>query len=505
MKEHRHAPSPFTRVRRSRFFQPLLIAIGLTTFLLYIYRSSSSHYSEPSSSTSGGSTDGPTLTDYSHGGDVAYPPKWDKMAQWQKDLPQHDLNLPYPEGRTGRYLKFSVQIRYLGWNNCLNEMLMNNALAYETGRAYVFNDYWWKHDYYPWPSASANQHDVRTPLNAIISGPTSGMPYDAGDPAPRSVHEDYWELACPPSERVIIKTSEVKKKAKDGEEVIIEGEGSTIWEAWKRKLKSVEGARCVEIVPAPREEDGFPQVFDLWFFGSVHSLSVWDRFRKSPVSRLLKTAGPVNSGIERNAHLFLPVGASSKIGPRDPFERMMAMHVRRGDYKEACNSLAAWNSTYYNWNLLPELPDHFPPPPGGGYGWNTPENIEKYMEHCLPEIPAIVKKARDSRDDYVRTMRGKEGAKKEEVMVDVMYLLTNDRSEWMRELIEALRKDGWANIKTSNDLELDQLQKDVNMAIDMDIARRAAVFIGNGWSSMSSNIVHRRMMDDHDPMGTRFW
>lgn len=358
--------------------------------------------------------------------------------------------------------------------------LMNNALAYDVGRAYVFNDYWWKHDYYPWPSATANQHDVRTPLNAIISGPTSGMPYDAGDPAPRSVHEDYWELACPPSERVIINTREVKKKAGPGEEVIIEGEGSAIWDAWKRKLKSVDGARCVEIVPAPREEDTVPQVFDLWFFGSVHSLSVWDRFRKSPVSRLLKTAGPVNSGIERNAHLFLPVGAASKIGPRDPFERMMAMHVRRGDYKQACDSLAAWNSTYYNWNLLPELPDHFPPPPGGGYGWNTPENIEKYMEHCLPEIPAIVKKARDSRDDYIRTMRAKRGG--EGAMVDVMYLLTNDKSEWMMGLIEALRKDGWKNIKTSNDLELDQLQKDVNMAIDMDIARRAAVFIGNGVS-----------------------
>lgn len=131
MKEHRHAPSPLMRIRRSRFFQPLLIAIGLTTFLLFIYRSTSSSSSSSSSSgTTSASEGGSKLTDYSHGGDVAYPPKWDKMAQWQKDLPQHDLNLPYPEGRTGRYLKFSSQIRYLGWNNCLNEMYVVPSLHY---------------------------------------------------------------------------------------------------------------------------------------------------------------------------------------------------------------------------------------------------------------------------------------------------------------------------------------------------------------------------------------
>ncbi|KAF5327965.1 hypothetical protein D9758_012828 [Tetrapyrgos nigripes] len=37
---------------------------------------------------------------------------------------------------------------------------------------------------------------------------------------------------------------------------------------------------------------------------------------------------------------------------------------------------------------------------------------------------------------------------------------------------------------------------DVNMAVDMDVARRAAVFVGNGWSSFTSNIVYRRLVDD---------
>ena len=35
---------------------------------------------------------------------------------------------------------------------------------------------------------------------------------------------------------------------------------------------------------------------------------------------------------------------------------------------------------------------------------------------------------------------------------------------------------------TTKDLELDQEQKDVGIAVDMEFARRAAVFIGNGVS-----------------------
>jgi hypothetical protein len=64
--------------------------------------------------------------------------------------------------------------------------------------------------------------------------------------------------------------------------------------------------------------------------------------------------------------------------------------------------------------------------------------------------------------------------------LDVLYLLTNEQSDWLENLKEVLRKDGWYTIRTTRDLTLDQEQTDVNMAVDMDIARRAAVFIGNG-------------------------
>jgi len=50
------------------------------------------------------------------------PSKWEKLKQYELDLPQHDLNLPSPEGRNGRYVYFSSQGHGLGWNNQLNEL-----------------------------------------------------------------------------------------------------------------------------------------------------------------------------------------------------------------------------------------------------------------------------------------------------------------------------------------------------------------------------------------------
>ena len=49
------------------------------------------------------------------------PPKWEHLKEWEKNLPQHNLDLPYPEGQNGRYVKFSNQIQYLGWNNLQGE------------------------------------------------------------------------------------------------------------------------------------------------------------------------------------------------------------------------------------------------------------------------------------------------------------------------------------------------------------------------------------------------
>jgi len=49
-------------------------------------------------------------------------PSWKALKQWELDLPQHNLDLPAPEGRNGRYVYFKTQVVGLGWNNQLNEV-----------------------------------------------------------------------------------------------------------------------------------------------------------------------------------------------------------------------------------------------------------------------------------------------------------------------------------------------------------------------------------------------
>ena len=58
------------------------------------------------------------------------PPNHKKLRKWIHDLPQHDLSLPFPEGKNGRYVKFSCQVQQLGWNNVLNEVYVAFYLFY---------------------------------------------------------------------------------------------------------------------------------------------------------------------------------------------------------------------------------------------------------------------------------------------------------------------------------------------------------------------------------------
>ncbi|KAJ7707737.1 hypothetical protein B0H17DRAFT_1156275 [Mycena rosella] len=399
------------------------------------------------------------------------PPTYKKLWTWERNLPQHNLDLPFPEGKNGRFVKFSVQVLRLGWNNCFNEILMNTHLAYMSNRAYVFPPYYWTPDHYPWPRSQFLAREPTTPLNALISGPSVGGSWDEGDKAPRAVSDAWFDVVCPRSERRIINTVDVKPN-------IGWAEGTDIFAHWQKILLEAPES-CIEIVPAPWEVDNFPQVFDLWLWGSNRILSLWESFSKSPTSRLLDTSPIVESAVARNKFLFLSRGPNSTPQPRDPYQRMLAMHVRRGDFSKSCENLARYGSTYYSWNLLPFLPDSFTP-----------------LEEGHPD--RLKKKVRDSRSDYLH-------ASKEHHTLDVLYILTNEHDEWLDQLIAALRKENWETIVTSHQLELDAEQIDVGMAVDMDIARRAAVFIGNGWSSFTSNIVHRRLIEDKPPISCRFY
>ncbi|KAJ6452624.1 hypothetical protein C8R45DRAFT_639454 [Mycena sanguinolenta] len=416
------------------------------------------------------------------------PPKYHALRKWVAALPQHDLSLPFPEGKTGRYVKFSNQAGWLGWNNCFNEVLMNAHLAYISGRGYVFQDYYWAHHHYQWPREQWVEFDPHTPLNAIVSGPVAGGPFEPGDPAPRAIHKLWFEVVCPPHERRYINTTEVKS-------AVAQATGSEVLAHWQRVLRDVP-ERCVEILRPTEEEDSFPQIFDLNLWNSPRVLTLWDSFSQSPVSRLLDASPIARAAVDNNKNLFLPEGlrpphpASHK-----PFERVLAIHLRRGDYEDHCHWMEYINYPFYSWNLFPHLPDRFVPEP------NAPGKGERFLARCWPDVEGVVRKAAEARRDYLAHTTGTGTESKP--MLDVLSVLTNDKSAWLEELKKALQRDGWT-VTTTQDLVLDAEQKDVSMAVDMEIARRAAVFIGNGWSSFTSNIVYQRLLDKRDPITIRF-
>ncbi|KAK7033116.1 Semialdhyde-dh domain-containing protein [Favolaschia claudopus] len=432
----------------------------------------------------GGASD--TVSSYDSGDSVSRlpvgPPTYEKLWRWEKNLPQHNLDLPFPEGKTGRYVKFSNQAHRLGWNNILNELLMNTHLAYMSNRAFVWPSFVWSLTHYPWPPSQRLAEQPVTPLNALISGPSAGSPWDEGDNAPRAISDAWFDIVCPEHERRRINTTDVKP-------YVAGAEGEKVFAFWQKLLLDAPD-KCIEIVPALYQQDNFPQVFDLWLWGTTRILSLWESFSKSPTSRLLGTSPIVESAVARNKYLF---GARAS-GSRDPFQHTLAMHVRRGDYKESCHALASFGSSFYSWNLLPFLPDVFTP-----LGEDHPDRIDEAMAHCAPGVDAVLKKVHDAREDYIRASPSSHRT------LNVLYLLTNEHDEWLDELKASLSKTGWETIVTSHDLELDAEQIDVSMAVDMDIARQAAVFIGNGYSSFSSNIVHRRLVDGKEPISIRFY
>ncbi|KAF8155253.1 hypothetical protein K438DRAFT_1862851 [Mycena galopus ATCC 62051] len=415
------------------------------------------------------------------------PPTYVALRQWEAALPQHNLSLPFPEGKTGRYVKFSNQAGWLGWNNCFNEILMNAHLAYVSGRAYVFQDYYWAPNHYQWPKEKWVAVDPHTPLNAIVSGPVAGGPFEEGDPAPRSVSKEWFDDVCPKSERRYINTREVKP-------LVAQSPGTEVLAQWQKVLSEAP-ERCIEVVPA--EEDSFAQTFDLGLWGSTRILSLWESFSESPISRLLDASPIVHAGVDRNVNLFVPRGPRPPHpARRKPFDRMLAMHLRRGDYEGHCRGLAFINAIFYSWSLFPHLPDRYVPEP------DAPGKDERFLARCWPDIDAIVKKAAEARRDYLAHMASVDGPRSDETL-DVFYVLTNEKTAWLDELKQALQRDDWS-VATSQDLMLNAEQRDVSMAVDMEIARRAAVFIGNGWSSFTSNIVYGRLLDKRDPITIRY-
>lgn len=174
------------------------------------------------------------------------------------------------------------------------------------------------------------------------------------------------------------------------------------------------------------------------------------------------------SGVDRNLNKLHPT-YSRWFSPWTPTSTdsteitgLITLHVRRGDYYNRksrlsydcslaniyyvdCQFLASF-ANFEGWNLLPDLPDRFNPPSGGGDA-----RTEYGFTRCWIEISAIVSRLDSLREEYGD--------------LDRVFVSTNGDEDWVRELKVALYARGWVRVITTADLTLSWKQASVDSAI----------------------------------------
>ncbi|KAH9960233.1 hypothetical protein BGW80DRAFT_1464419 [Lactifluus volemus] len=324
------------------------------------------------------------------------------------------------------------------------------------------------------------------------SGPVAGDPFPSSVDAPPAVVPEFFNEVCP--NPTIIDSTEINGG-------LSEPSAATTLQAWIDKLEKTEDG-CVEI----KEHSG--QIFDLWLIGtSKRLLDIWPSLVISPILTHISWSPLVTAALAANAPIIHP--ALSNATPSDfapssaptPLSGLLALHIRRGDYLEHCKDFANWSTRFMGFNEFRGLPDRFLPPAVHSRGHAQPEELARYRVHCFPEIDQIVSRVRDVRASLLPT-----------TTLRRVYMLTNGRPEWLQELKNVLQEDAWIqgmdeweHIGTSRDLQLAREQQHNLQAVDMAIAQRSEVFLGNGFSSLTSNVVMLRAAQGTEWNKTRFW
>ncbi|KAH9934094.1 uncharacterized protein BXZ73DRAFT_46087 [Epithele typhae] len=404
-------------------------------------------------------------------------------------LPQHHWERKKP-APTESFFYVAGHARGTGWGNGMEEYLLNAYIAYKAGRSFVFSNYTWNADGSLYSDYNGKKIPSTIPYSAIVRGYFTGDPLPAGNHAPQAVSREYYQKLCPKPKVYI------REDVHD--HISSENNAKQITDGWVAKLKSTEDP-CVQTAL------GSGQLFNYMVFGDKYAMhDIWDEFTSSPIVTHFRWSPLVELAYDNNRELFK---SSDTVEPyyaslNTPTNRerypeipgLLALHVRRGDFEEHCIHIGNWSSDYVAVNNLPGMADQFIVPSHEGWGWNTPENHAIYRKHCYPSVDEIVQRVREVR----RTPAGK-GLRR-------AFIMTNGSPEYVMELKLALWHDGdWELITSSRDLVLNWEQKYIAQAVDMLVGQRAQVLIGNGFSTMTSNMVMMRMVNGFPVESTRFF
>lgn len=126
-----------------------------------------------------------------------------------------------------------------------------------------------------------------------------------------------------------------------------------------------------------------------------------------------------------------------------------------------------------------------------------------YFKHCLPTIDQVVQRANEVRTDWANTHQTT-GHEHEHRPLKRILLLSNGWPSFLMDLSQALRKDGWDVVDPDESIRrgLGKM-KDVDVGVDMALAQKAEVFLGNGFSTLTGNVALFRMGDGDEKEGNR--
>ncbi|KAG6841097.1 hypothetical protein C0991_001904 [Blastosporella zonata] len=367
------------------------------------------------------------------------PPSFEDIREFERSLPQHYITQALVEHRP--YLRFPGHLWGHGFNNILQEALLMHYVAEKAGRSFVFEDYVWSQLPFQYTLYDFALRPVRLPMNSFISGPTAGGPVPHR--AAAAVNAEFWDIVCADSRTISSKDSPSTAEGKD------------IVDWWVDRLKGVQD-ECVQIDSTENV------IFDRAFFDSSRIVSLWPELSLSPIVTKFLWSPLVHSAVLRNFPLLQPesVEALYDLSANTTLTGLLAVHLRRGDYRRHCPRLAGWKAQYNGLNQFPGLPDKFN---STSYVYGSHEYNDYYMEHCLPTVEQLVARLAAVREETHGLRR--------------VYILTNAWGFWLNGLKAALLKDGWDDMKSTLDLSLDPKQTQVAAAVDMAIAERSQVFV----------------------------
>ncbi|KIY70208.1 hypothetical protein CYLTODRAFT_392345 [Cylindrobasidium torrendii FP15055 ss-10] len=451
------------------------------------------------------------------------PPTFDEWHNYEAKINTLPKSRYIAEGPTLPLIHFSNHAHGSGWGNIMQELLMNAHLAQAAGYGFVFDNYTWSKDMTsPFGIFNGKAIPGRIPLTALVAGPVVGANDQPAVSLPQFTELCNWKgeglssFKGEPNPNIYVLESE-PLRATIGERGQMEGKDMLYGYVKELTRLKESGVQCVVV------KESSLHMWDIWLFGDTHALSLMPYIRNSPVFTQFAWSPLILSLFWDNQAFFrdvrskswwekwfgkewdslpapvdpnhphpIPIPAQLEAGSTNPpytlLEGLLALHIRRGDFEEHCANLAAWGSRFNGFNSFPELPDTFTPPDG--------DDDRKAYAHsrCFPSVQDILQKVTSLRQ--IRKL-------------DRVYVMSNGSPAFLQELKDELAKlGGWKDggVRTSRDLTWSRREgKYVAQAMDMYVAQRADVFVGNGFSSLTSNVVLLRMINGVDPITTRHW